>query len=70
METIREPELNISELKIEDVYEEIYKIALSTEDKSVELHAWEIILNYKKELESKEAREKAMLEMLSSFTKM
>ena len=27
MEIITEPELNISELKIEDIYEEIYRIA-------------------------------------------
>lgn len=70
METIREPELNISELKIEDIYEEIYKIALSTEDKAVELQAWQTILNYKKDLEFKETREQAMKDMISSFAKM
>ena len=70
MEKIREPELNISELKIEDIYEEIYKIALSTEDKAVELQAWQTILNYKKDLEFKESRETAMKEMISSLAKM
>lgn len=70
METIREHELNISEIKIEDIYEEIYKIALSTEDKAVELQAWELILNYKKDLEYKETREKTMKDMISSLAKM
>lgn len=70
MEIITEPELNISELKIEDIYEEIYKIALSTEDKAVELQAWQTILNYKKDLEFKESRETAMKEMISSLAKM
>lgn len=70
METIREPELNISEIKIEDIYEEIYKIAFSTEDKAVELQAWELILNYKKDLEYKETREKTMKDMISLLAKM
>lgn len=69
MDKIREPELNISELKIEDIYEEVYKIALSTEDKAVELQAWELILNYKKDLEFKETKEKTMKEMISSLAK-
>lgn len=70
METIREHELNISEIKIEDIYEEIYEIALSTEDKAVELQAWELILNYKKDLEYKETREKTMKDMISLLAKM
>lgn len=69
METIREPELNISELKIEDIYEEVYKIALSTEDKAVELQAWSLLINYKKDLEFKETKEKTMKEMISSLAK-
>ena len=69
METIREPELNISELKIEDIYEEVYKIALSTEDKAVELQAWGLLINYKKDLEFKETKEKTMKEMISSLAK-
>lgn len=69
MDKIREPELNISEIKIEDIYEEVYKIALSTEDKAVELQAWELILNYKKDLEFKETKEKTMKEMISSLAK-
>lgn len=70
MEIITEPELNISELKIEDIYEEIYKIALSTEDKAIELQAWSLLINYKKDLEFKESRETAMKEMISSLAKM
>ncbi len=69
METIREPELNISELKIEDIYEEVYKIALSTEDKAIELQAWSLLINYKKDLEFKETKEKTMKEMISSLAK-
>ena len=69
MEIIKEPELNISELKIEDIYEEIYQIALSTEDQAVELQAWSLLINYKKDLEFKESRETAMKEMISSLAK-
>ena len=69
MDKIREPELNISELKIEDIYEEVYKIALSTEDKAVELQAWSLLINYKKDLEFKETKEKTMKEMISSLAK-
>lgn len=70
MEIITEPELNISELKIEDIYEEIYQIALSTENQTVELQAWSLLINYKKDLEFKESRETAMKEMISSLAKM
>lgn len=45
---LKEPELNIFTLQVEDIYEEIYKIALSTDDKKIELEAWKLLLDCKK----------------------
>ena len=69
MEIIKKHELDILELKIEDIYKEVYDIAISTKDNAVKLQAWQMLLFYKKDLESKEIREKAMLDMMSSFSK-
>ena len=70
METIRESELNVSAIKIEDIYEKIYKIALSTEDKAVELQAWNLLIGYKKDLEFKTTKDKAMKELMLSMAQL
>ena len=62
-------ETKFTELKIEDIYEEIYKIAISTDEKSIQLQAWNLLVNYKKDLEFKETKEKSMKELISSLSK-
>ena len=48
--------MELTKLNIEEIYNKIYQIALSTDDKNVELHAWSLLLTYKKDLEFKESR--------------
>ena len=61
--------MELATLNIEEIYTKIYEIALSTDDKSVELQAWSLLLNYKKDLEFKEHRDLAMQSMISSLSK-
>jgi hypothetical protein len=61
--------MELTKLNIEEIYNKIYQIALSTDDKNVELHAWSLLLTYKKDLEFKESRDLAMQSMISSLSK-
>ena len=67
-EIVREPEKTLDELKIKDIYEHIYKIAITTQKDDVALNAWTSILMYKRDTEGKEERMKAMQEMCKNMS--
>ena len=70
MEIIREPEFNLGTIKEADIYEEIYQIALSSEDKKTQLNAWLALANYVKDIETREERSKSMQDMMKSMASM
>ena len=69
MEILREPELNIGNITEADIYEEIYNLALSSQNERVQLDAWLELAKYKKDIESREERKNSMSDLLSSMIK-
>ena len=69
MEILREPELQLEELKVEDIYNEIYLIALSSNDDLARVKAWSLLIDYKRFNESAEERKEMVSNLMATFSR-
>ena len=60
--------MSLEKLKVEDIYEEIYRIAKNSYSDEARLTALSVLLNYKREEDYRAERQEALAKLVSSIT--